>query len=77
VRLSNRIRRLERETAADGISYRVVVSLAARRLNIERCIQILEAKGMLPHRPGFSLLDLTTKPPDLSSEEWAELGGGP
>ena len=65
-----------RVTAADGISYRVVVSLAARKLDVSRCIQILEAEGVLSHRPGFSLVDLTRKPPDLSPEEWVESGGG-
>jgi hypothetical protein len=76
MRLANRIARLERETAADGISYRVVVSAAAQGLDVSRCIEILEAKGALSHRPGFSLANLLTKPPGLSSEEWAELGGG-
>ena len=75
MRLSNRIRRLERETAADGISYRVVVSLAAGRLDVPPCIQILEAKAVLSPRPGFSMLDLSTKPRDLSLEEWTKLGG--
>jgi hypothetical protein len=46
-------------------------------LDVPQCIQILEAKGVLSDQPGFSLLDLTKKPRDLSAEEWAELGGAP
>jgi hypothetical protein len=76
VRLANRIDRLELQTGTDGNSYRVVVSAAAMGLDVPRCIQILEARGVLSHRPGFSLLDLMRRPLDLSQEEWAELGGG-
>jgi hypothetical protein len=76
MRLANRIARLEQQNGTEGTSYRFVVSAAEKRLDVPGCIQILEAKGVLSNRPGFSLLDLTTKPCDLSSEEWAELGGG-
>ena len=73
--IANRIARLERQNGTEGTSYRVVVSAADMGLDVPRCIQILEAKGLLSHRPGFSLVDLRTKPRDLSPEEWAELGG--
>lgn len=76
MRLANRVSRLERQNGTDGTSYRVVVSAAAGGLDVPRCIQILEARGVLSHQPGFSLVNLLTKPRDLSSEEWAALGGG-
>ena len=52
MRLTNRIRRLERETVADGTSYRVVVSAYAARLDVPRgASRCLKPKECFPTGP--------------------------
>jgi hypothetical protein len=77
MRLGDRVAKLERHHGNDGTCYRVVVSAADMGLDVPRCIHMLEARGALAQQPGFSLLNLLTKPRDLTLGEWEELGGCP